>query len=433
MTYKGVMCVAIHVVQPGDSLWVISRLYDIPIQTLQRINGIDRVNMLVPGLALYIPDSGPGVFYYRVTASDTFWIISQRFNTSIEGILAVNPGIDPSQLFVGQRIAIPSPSKRTIQTLGYLVPYSVEQALKLVQGYAEHLTYVALVAYSLTDEGYIVRLLEDEAVINESRRLGLSPLLMIRNIEFVGETFNAELIGTVLANPVYRQNLIRSLVKTIKDKSYSGVSIDFEFVPPGQRNEFNLFFKELKAGLGEDLVLHVNVHAKTADIPTNRIVGAYDYQSIGQYADIVAVMTMDYGYPTGPPDPIAPLWWMQEVIEYTLSLINPQKVQIAFPLYSYDWKVPENITQATSVLGAQNLAISTGAKIQFDYQAASPWFSYISGTEQHIVWFEDIRSFIEKYSLVDIYQLLGVTYWQMGLEFPQNWAFLGRDFTVVKR
>ena len=102
MTYKGVMCVAIHVVQPGDSLWVISRLYDIPIQTLQRINGIDRVNMLVPGLALYIPDSGPTVFYYRVTANDTFWLISQRFNTSIEIILAVNPGINRSRFSPGE-------------------------------------------------------------------------------------------------------------------------------------------------------------------------------------------------------------------------------------------------------------------------------------------------------------------------------------------
>jgi spore germination protein len=59
------------------------------------------------------------------------------------------------------------------------------------------------------------------------------------------------------------------------------------------------------------LILHVNVHAKTEDIPTNLIIGAYDYLAIGAVADIVGVMTIDYGYPTGPPNPVATIWWVE--------------------------------------------------------------------------------------------------------------------------
>ncbi|MDQ7861939.1 hypothetical protein RCO48_16065 [Peribacillus frigoritolerans] len=80
-----------------------------------------------------------------------------------------------------------------------------------------------------------------------------------------------------------------------------------------------------------ELILHVNVHAKTADNPENRIVGGHDYRGIGEAADLVAVMTIDYGYPTGPPEPISPLWWMGEVLRYALLNIPEYKLQSAFP------------------------------------------------------------------------------------------------------
>ncbi len=52
--------------------------------------------------------------------------------------------------------------------------------------------------------------------------------------------------------------------------------------------------------------------------------------------------------------------------------------------------------------------------------------------EEHIVWFEDIRSFSEKYHLIDRYQLLGTTFWQLSLPFPQNWHFIDRNVAIQK-
>ncbi|MFP7299305.1 LysM peptidoglycan-binding domain-containing protein [Neobacillus niacini] len=419
----------VHVVSAGESLWAISNKYGVSLQTIVELNGLPSTSSLVPGLALYFPDNQLPIRSYKIKPGDQFWEIAQRFNTDIPSIVNANPGVDPNQLIIGQIINIPSPVKLKISTLGFLVPSGGNAILSILDSLAGQLTYLAVVAYSFTQEGYAYNEIEDSAIVARCKQLNITPLLMIRN--FTGVDFSAELAGHVLSNPTYRRNLVQSIVNLTRQRGFGGVSIDFEFIPPLQRNAFNLFLRELKNQLGE-LILHVNVHAKTADIPTNRIIGAYDYAVIGSIADIVAVMTIDYGYPGGPPDPIAPLWWMDQVIQYSITQINPRKLQIALPLYGYDKVVGTNVTHAMSVLAAQNQAISTGSPILFDQHAMSPWYRhYRTGVEQ-IVWFEDIRSFIEKYGLMDIYSLLGTTFWQISLAAPQNWAYLSKNIDVLK-
>ena len=419
----------VHVVGTGDNLWVISNQYGVPIQTIVKLNGLPSASTLVPGLALYIPDNQLPIRSYQIKTGDQIWEIAQKFRTDISSILAANPGINPNQLFVGQIIYIPSPVKLKIATLGFIVPSGESAVLSILDSLAGQLTYLAVVAYSFTTEGYAYNLIEDSAIVTRSKQLNITPLMMIRN--FTGLDFSAELAGQVLANPVYRRNLVQSIVNLTKQRGFGGVSIDFEFIPPLQRNDFNVFLRELKNALGE-LILHVNVHAKTADLPTNRIVGAYDYAAIGNAADIVAVMTIDYGYPGGPPDPIAPIWWMKEVVQYALTQINPRKLQIAIPLYGYDKVVGTNTTRAMSIVAAQNQAITTGSTIEFDQRSMSPWYRHWSAGVEQIVWFEDIRSFIEKYRLIDVYQLSGTTFWQISLPAPQNWAYLSKNIAVSK-
>ena len=419
---------AIHVVKRGESLWVISQYYGVSIAAIVQENGLLSTTEIVPGLALYIPVNGLLLRSYQVKAGDTLWKIAQRFNTSMSSILIENPSVVNSNiLYVGQRLDIPTTSKLRMTTLGFAVPSSQETFLAQFENIADQLTYLAIVAYSLTDEGYAYAELNDAVIIRRSWQRNVTPLLMIRNLKN-GE-FSPELIGNILGNPTYRNNLIQSLVRLAQQRDFGGVSIDFEFIPPNRREEFTLFLRDLKAELG-NLLLHVSIHAKSEDLPTNRIVGAYDYRAIGNAADLVAVMTIDYGYPTGPPNPVAPIWWVEEVLRYATTLINPRKLQISLALYGYDKVVGTNLTKALSVQGAQNQAISNGSNIEYDQMAQAPWYRYWSGRDEHIVWFEDIRSYTEKYKLIDLYQIAGTTFWQIGLPAPQNWAYMRRNIEI---
>lgn len=182
----------IHIVQAGDSLWSISQKFNIPILAIITANGLENGPGIIPGLALYIPEDGPFIRSYLVKQGDTLWTISQRFQTSISSILSANPGISPEGLYIGQKLNIPSASKLVMRTLGFIVPYAPETFLPAFRETAKHLTYIAISSYSLTKEGYAYIELDDTAILAESRRLNVIPLLMIRNL--AEGDFNAELI-----------------------------------------------------------------------------------------------------------------------------------------------------------------------------------------------------------------------------------------------
>lgn len=72
-----------------------------------------------------MPKCPPGTHQYIIQPGDNFWRLSQRHGVSHADIVALNPGIDPFNLRVGQVICIPAASLRPP------VPYPY-------QGYWDH-------------------------------------------------------------------------------------------------------------------------------------------------------------------------------------------------------------------------------------------------------------------------------------------------------
>ncbi|MDR7871210.1 MAG: LysM peptidoglycan-binding domain-containing protein [Tissierellaceae bacterium] len=51
---------------------------------------------------------GPGTMSYVIMSGDTFFSLANRFNTTVDAIMMANPGVDPNRLFIGQVICIPT-------------------------------------------------------------------------------------------------------------------------------------------------------------------------------------------------------------------------------------------------------------------------------------------------------------------------------------
>jgi spore germination protein len=176
---------------------------------------------------------------------------------------------------------------------------------------------------------------------------------------------------------------------------------------------------------------------KPSDVTTGTWHGAHDYRAHGEIVDFVIIMTYEWGWSGGPPYAVAPVDLVEDVIRYAASVIPSRKIMMGMPLYGYDWMLPfmpgGKWAKRLSPQEAVALAAREGANIRYDAQTQSPTFKYFDDNRvEHEVWFEDARSIRAKLLLVNKYDLRGVSYWLLGLEFPQNWVVLDSMFNIVK-
>ena len=133
---------------------------------------------------------------------------------------------------------------------------------------------------------------------------------------------------------------------------------------------------------------------------------------------------------------VAPINKVREVVEYALTRIPKEKINLGIPNYGYDWSLPyvRGTTAATTIgnIEAVTIAANNGAVIQFDETAQSPYFTYEKDGIEHEVWFEDARSMQAKFNLVQEYDLHGMGYWQIMRLFRANWLLLANRFNIDK-
>ncbi len=94
-----------YTVQPGDSFWIISQKYGVPLDRLMQANNANWNTILYIGQNIVIPtDYG---ITHTVIAGDTFWIISRKYGVDINKLMAYNNANENTILYIGQKIKIP--------------------------------------------------------------------------------------------------------------------------------------------------------------------------------------------------------------------------------------------------------------------------------------------------------------------------------------
>ena len=118
-----------YIVQAGDTFFLLARRFNTTVEAIQRANPNVDPNNLQIGQVICIPVSPPsecpaGTMPYTIRSGDTFFLLAQRFNTTVEAIQRANPGVDPNNLQIGQVICIPEtkpPSKCPRGTMPYTI------------------------------------------------------------------------------------------------------------------------------------------------------------------------------------------------------------------------------------------------------------------------------------------------------------------------
>lgn len=424
----------IHVVQRGDSVYTISRRYGVSPDRIIEINKLNEIPHLVIGQALVIPSTERA---YRVQPGDTLWSISQRFGVPAERIAALNGIVNPNVISPGMVLRIPELSKNFgfIEVNAYIEPSTPQNDVRIVDEVGEYLTYISPFSYQVNYEAGLAPI-NDGPIIQAARRHRTAPLMVITN--FSEGNFSPDLVDTILRNESLQTTLINNVTRIMREKGYYGLNIDFERIPPASRQLYNQFLRRVVNALRPlNYPVSTALAPKPEDYQTGAWHGAHDYRAHGEIVDFVIIMTYEWGWSGGPPFAVAPINLVEDVIRYAVSVIPRQKIMMGMPLYGYDWPLPYmpggQWARRVSPQRAIQLAARYGAIIRYDMTVQAPTFRYRdeNGIE-HEVWFEDARSVRSKLLLANRYGLRGVSYWVLGVDFPQNWYVLNDMFNIVK-
>lgn len=245
----------------------------------------------------------------------------------------------------------------------------------------------------------------------------------IKTYAMVSNSFSGDIAKGVLENSTNRKKLISNIAQSLKANNYKGVNIDIENVYYYDRNYFTTFMKELYNTLNpQGFEVTIAVPAKTSDSMWQSWIGAYDYAEIAKVSDKIVLMTYDEHWSGGEPGAIAPIDWVETVIDYAITVIPKDKILLGLAAYAYDW--PSNGAKAKSygINEAYNTASRNGAEVKWDSAAKSPYFNYIDGSGiYHTVYFENSTSISYKLDIVNNYDLGGVSIWRLGLENSDYW------------
>ena len=128
-----------HTVRNGDSLWKISRRYDVGMNTLRRLNGFGKNPTLRPGDRVVVGNASASVATggtYDVRSGDSLWSIARRYGTTSSGLAVCNGFSTRHVLHPGDVIRLCNRSERAVPAGGVHVVARGESLWEIARAYS---------------------------------------------------------------------------------------------------------------------------------------------------------------------------------------------------------------------------------------------------------------------------------------------------------
>ena len=416
----------LHTLSPGETLYSVAGDYGVPPMHLASDNGILTPERLPPGMVLLVVQP---LSTHTVTEGETLYSIAGRYGLPLRTLwrnnLFLKGGTDirPGDVLY---LEVKKSPLGSYPVGGYVYPYVnqtlLEQTLSMISG-------IMPFTYGFTPEGSLVPL-NDVAIIDAAMRYSVSPVMHLSTLTESGN-FSTALAEEMLANEQAQQVLTENLLRTLREKGYYGLDVDFEFLGAKNAIPYAEFLSRLRARLNsEGFPVMAALAPKTSDTQPGTLYEGHDYARVGEAVNSVLLMTYEWGYTYGPPMAVSPIQPVRKVVEYAVSRIPPKKIFLGLSNYGYDFALPytQGLSRANSLSAEEaiRLAGEVGAEILYDETVQAPYFLYTKEGEEHRVWFEDARSLSARWRLVPEYGLRGGLYWNFDRPNPQNLALLNQ-------
>ena len=289
----------IHVVRPGESLSSVAREYGVPLSQLAVDNGLQNDPRLVVGQALVVQFPQQ---VHTVQPGESLSSIARQYGMSLRQLYRNNPILGGGPvLYPGQTLVISyeGATEGILSVNGYAYPFIDKD---LLQSTVPYLTFLTPFTYGFTPDGTLVDL-DDGVLIAMAKAGGAAPLMHLSTLTGEGG-FSNELAHIALTDRTVQDALISNLRRTLEEKGYRGLDVDFEYVFPEDASAYAAFLGRLTAllnPLGYPVI--AALAPKTSADQPGLLYEAHNYRAIAEAVNEVLLMTYEWGYTyhhTGP-------------------------------------------------------------------------------------------------------------------------------------
>ena len=101
-----------YIVEKGDTLYSLSKRFNISIDELKRINNLDSDILSIGQVLKLIEDTNTDYDTYIVKKGDSLWSISKKYNISVNELIAIN-NLSNLTLSINQELLVPKSNNNT--------------------------------------------------------------------------------------------------------------------------------------------------------------------------------------------------------------------------------------------------------------------------------------------------------------------------------
>ena len=293
--------------------------------------------------------------------------------------------------------------------------------------------------------------------IQEWRKTALIDSAKLKNTKILltvschGKTNNNEFLGDRGKWSV----LIDSVTKLINDRDADGVDLNFEQLPYMKRERFNLFVKQFREQLDNQINGKNPVISVTLPALDSREI--FDILELQKYADIMVIMGYDYNTGNQVQGAVAPLRSaegknisLSNTVEYYLKNgIDSSKTVLALPYYGSMWtgdvdkngdvesKFERKVTYREIMnLFSKDVAVNSGTSPFLDKKSMTNYYNliYPDNTTKEI-WYDDDYTLGKKFDYAISKNLKGVGIWALGYDngYVELWDVIDDRFASKDR
>ena len=313
-----------------------------------------------------------------------------------------------------------------------------------IRSFLAHSTQIDLLVptWYQVDENGLVTGAPEPIVLKRARdeKLPVMPIIAL---------FNKKSFHVLATSPSAQAEMNAAMIRECKLHGYTGFQFDFENIDWTDRDLLTALVKASADALhGAGLQLSIATVPNAPGYPGEGAFakwiytdwrGAYDIAAIAKYVDLVCLMTYDQHTRWTMPGPVAGWQWTIDNLNYALATVPKEKLSLGIPLYGYHWyagaptkdvatgvEKPNPTADYIGTPNALQLAEAYGGKIQWDAEDHSAWFYFTRDQMREWIFFTDLRTFRDRYELVQQKKLQGFCSWVLGEEDPAIWTFLPR-------